>query len=88
MQAYITAPWEEVSAAFVNNGVILLRNFDPAGHSLVLGCGNYPTDVSGVSNSKKHYKKDAHPDADTVDISASIIQQLMLMSITQKFMII
>lgn len=71
-QAYITTPWEKMVETFTSNGVIPLRSFDPTRHSLVLGCGNYPTDVSGVSNSKKHYKRDAHPDADTVDISASM----------------
>jgi hypothetical protein len=71
-QAYITTPWEEIMEAFTSNGVIPLRSFYPTRRSLVLGYGNYPTNVSGVSNGKKHCKRDAHPDADAADISAAM----------------
>ncbi len=71
-QLYMTTPFAEAEAAFTAYGVVPLRELDAARTKLVLGCGNYPADLSFVSKGKKHYGRDYHHDADTVDISAAM----------------
>ena len=71
-QLYMTTSFAEAEAAFAAYGVIPLRGVDAARTKLVLGCGNYPTDLSFVSKCKKHYGRNYHHDADTVDISAAM----------------